>query len=176
VRLAWLLVIAACHHGSAPSATPTCATAADHVRGLLGPESPRASRIRDVFAVRCEADGWDIEARECVVATTSLRNPRHCKSRLTAEQRTALDRELAAVAATPVAVRLPPVCKDYAAMIEKLGSCTALPEDTRGALELSYRELTRGVQRGVYDVHALEVQCRAMVDGLRQTTAARCNW
>ena len=155
---------------------PTCATAADHVRGLLGPESPRAARIRDVFAVRCETDGWDIDARACVVATTSLRNPRHCKARLSTEQRTALDRELAAVAATPVAIRLPTVCKDYAAMIEKLGSCAALLEGTRGALERSYRELTQGWLRGTYDLRSLEVQCRAMVDGLRQTTAAKCGW
>jgi hypothetical protein len=146
------------------------------VRVLLGPESPRAGRIRDVFAVRCENDGWDIDARECVMATTSMRNPRHCKAKLSTEQRAALDRELAAVAATPLGVRMPPVCKDYAAMIEKLGACPGMPEGTRGALELTYRELTQAWLRGTYDIHTLEVQCRAMLDGLRQTTVARCGW
>ncbi|TMQ05849.1 MAG: hypothetical protein E6J90_16245 [Deltaproteobacteria bacterium] len=176
MRLAWLLVVAACHHGAPPSATPTCAAAADHVRGLLGPDAPRAPRIREVFAVRCESDGWDADARQCVVATTSLRNPRHCKAMLTTEQRAALDRELAAVAATPVAVRVPPVCRDYRAMIDKLDACPGLPEGARGALEVKYRELTQGWLRGTYDARTFEMQCRAMIDGLRQATAARCGW
>lgn len=176
MRLAWLLVVAACHHGAAPSQTPTCAVAADHVRSLLGPDSPRASRIREVFAVRCETDGWDDDARQCVIATTSLRRPRHCKTMLTTEQRAALDRELAAVAATPAAPRVPAVCRDSRAMIEKLDSCPGLPEGTRGALELKYRELTQAWLRGNYDVHTLEMQCRAMIDVLRQATAARCGW
>ena len=129
-----------------------------------------------MFAARCAADGWDADARACVVATTSLRNPRHCRARLTAEQRVALDRELAAVAATPIVGRMPTVCRDYGALIEKLGACTGLPEGTRRAIELSYRDLTQAWQRGAYDARTLEVQCHAMVDGLRQTMAARCGW
>lgn len=176
MRLAWLLVVAACHHGDAPSGTPTCAVAADHVRSLLGPDSPRAARVHDVFVVRCENDGWDIDARQCVVATTSLRNPRHCKTMLTGPQRTALDRELAAVAATPVALRVPQVCREYRAMIEKLDTCTGLPAGVRSALEVKYRELTQGWLRGAYDAQTLETDCRTMIDGLRQATAARCGW
>lgn len=143
---------------------------------MLGPDSPRTARIREVFAVRCESDGWDVDARQCVVATTSMRNPRHCKTMLTTEQRAALDRELAAVAATPASARVPAVCRDCRAMIEKLDACPGLPEGTRGALELRYRDLTQAWLRGTSDVHTLEMQCRAMIDVLRQATAARCNW
>src|SRR5215468_10477538 len=129
--------MAACHHGAAPSEAPSCAVAADHVRGLLDQRSPRASRIRDAFAARCEADGWNGDARACVVATTSLSKPRHCKAKLTREQRAALDRDLAMVAATPASVRLPPVCRDYGALLEKLETCVAMPESTRRALEVA---------------------------------------
>jgi hypothetical protein len=176
VRLAWLIVLAACHHGAAPVEGPSCVAAADHVLGLLAPGSPRAARIRDTFATRCENDGWGVEARACVVATTSLARPRHCKAMLTAEQRAALDRDLALVTATRVQLHLPPVCRDYGALLEKLGGCTAVPEGMRGALEGAYRQLTQSWQRGTSDIQALELQCRAMIDGLRQAGAARCGW
>ncbi len=171
--------MAGCYHGDPPPEAPSCAAAADHVRGLLGPDAPRASRIRDAFAARCEVDGWDDEARVCVVATTSLRKPRHCKAKLTREQRAALDRELAAVAAvaaTPAVSRLPAACRDYGAMIERLGACPTVPGETRSALQVAYRELTQAWTRGSYDAQALELQCRAMIDALRQVVAARCGW
>lgn len=167
--------MAACHHGAAP-AGPSCAAVADHVRGLLAPGAPRGARIRDAFAARCDADGWGPDARACVVATTSLARPRHCKAMLTVEQRAALDRDLARIADTRVQARLPPVCRDYGAMLEKLGACAAMSEGTRGALEGAFRQLTQSWQRGTSDVQTLELQCRAMIDVLRQTGAARCGW
>jgi len=177
VRLGWLLVVTACHHGAAlPPVGPSCTAVADHVRVLLGPEAPRGPKIGEAFAARCDRDAWDSDARACMLATTSLRNPKHCKAKLTVEQRGALERDLAAIAGTPVVTRLPSTCRAYRAMIEKLGSCAGLPEGARGALELTYRELTEAWTRGTYDAHALDVQCRAMLDGLRQAVAARCGW
>lgn len=169
-------MVTACHHGAGPAERPSCAAVADHVRGLLGPESPHAPRIRDAFAARCDADDWDAEARACVIATPSLREPRRCKAKLTPEQRAALDRDLAEIAATPVAARMPSTCRDYRMMIEKLGSCAGLPDGTRGALEGNYRALAEAWTRGSYDAHTLDVQCRAMLDGLRQAMSARCGW
>ena len=92
------------------------------------------------------------------------------------DQRAALDRELAAVAATPAVGRLPAACREYGAMIERLAACPAIPEGTRAALELAYRDLTQAWMRGSYDPQTLELQCRAMIDGLRQAVAARCGW
>jgi hypothetical protein len=176
VRFAWLLVLAACHHGAAPSDAPSCAAAADHVRGLLGPRSPRAGQIRDTFAMRCETDGWDDDARACVVATSSLSKPRHCKARLTADQRTALDRDLALVAATRASAQLPSACREYGAMLDKLGTCPSMSEAIRGSLIVAYRQLTQSWLRGTADLQAMELQCRAMIDGLRQAGQVRCGW
>jgi hypothetical protein len=172
----WLPVTAACRHGDPPPEVPSCAAAADHVRSLLGPEASHASRIRDAFAARCEADGWDDEVRACVVATTSLRKPRHCKAMLTRDQRAALDRELAAVAATPAVGRLPAACRDCGAMIERLAGCAVVPRATRGELQLAYHELTQAWMRGNYDARAVEVQCRSLSDRVRQAFAAKCGW
>jgi len=146
------------------------------VRGLLGPHSPRAGQIRDTFAMRCETDGWDDDARACVVATSSLSKPRHCKARLTADQRAALDRDLALVAATRVSAQLPSACREYGAMLDKLGTCPSMSEATRGSLIVAYRQLTQSWLRGTADLQAMELQCRAMIDGLRQAGRVRCGW
>jgi hypothetical protein len=146
------------------------------VRGLLGPDAPHASRIQDTFAARCEADGWDDEVRACVVATTSLRKPRHCKAMLTRDQRTALDRELAAVAATPAVSRLPAACRDCGALIERLSGCAAVSGSRRTAAQLAYRDLTLAWMRGNLDARTLEVQCRSMTNRLREAFAMTCGW
>jgi hypothetical protein len=146
------------------------------VRALLDPHSPRTPRIREAFAARCEADGWDDDARACVMATTSLSKPRHCKAKLTHEQRAALERDLAMLAATPAAARLPPVCREYGALLDKLETCAAMSEGTRGTLVIAYRQLTQSWLRGTSDVQALELQCHAMLEGLHHAAAARCGW
>jgi hypothetical protein len=51
-----------------------------------------------------------------------------------------------------------------------------MSESTRGALEIAYRKLTQSWMRGTSDVQALELQCRAMIDGLRKAGAAGCGW
>lgn len=175
MRLAWVLLVAACYHGDAePSAT--CTAAAEHVRALIRPASPRANRIRDVLAVRCSVDDWSDEARACVVATRSLRDPQHCKAKLTADQRAALDQELAALPAAAHVAWTPPACNDYRALIDKLGTCPALPPALRAAFEQSYRELVRDWARGDHPVPALETQCRVAASGLRSAVGLTCGW
>lgn len=174
MRLAWLFVIAACYRGGAQQAAPTCTAAAEHVRELLA-GGPRATKIRNVFALRCDADGWSDEVRECVVATTSLRNPRHCKAKLAAEQRAALDRDLEAIDAGEA--RVPAACSDYKVLIERLGTCRAVPPAARRVLVQAYADVAQQWTRGgSYDSRALDSLCRSMVDGLRQAIAPACGW
>ena len=172
MRLAWLFVVAACYRGATQDSAPTCTAAAEHVRELLGGQ--RAIQVRNVFAQRCDADGWSDEVRACVVATTSLRNPRHCKAKLPADQRAALDRDLDAIDASE---RVPPACSDYKALIERLGSCRGVPLAARRVLVQAYADVavqwTRG---GTYDPRALDSLCRSMVEGLRQAIAPTCGW
>ncbi len=176
VRAAWLLVVAACHHGAAPAEAPSCQAAADHVRSLLGPERARAVQVGEAFATRCHRDGWSAEARSCVVATTSLASPRGCKALLSDDQRGALDRDLAGIAATPTSTATPPSCADYRAEIASLSACPAIPAAARGALEQTYRELVLAWTRGAYKTPQIAAQCTAMLEGLRQAIAATCGW
>jgi hypothetical protein len=173
VRLVWIFVMAACHPGGAQVEGPTCAAAAEHVRTLVGPERPRAGHIREVFEARCEADAWDDEVRACVVATKSLRQPQHCKAKLTQEQRAALDRALAG----PVTRSAPEAraCNDYRAFITRLGACTSLPSATRAALMQVYLDLLHDWSRSANrDVATLGAACTSMLDGLHRAFAATC--
>lgn len=174
MRLGWIFVVAACHHGAAPAAAPSCGAAADHVRSLLGTDRARAVKIGEVFAHRCEADAWNAEARSCVVATTSLHDPRHCKARLTGAQHAALDRALEVIAATPSTAWTPPACNDYRTALGSLTDCPAIPDAARVALEQAYRQLVLAWARGTYETGKLEAQCASMLDGLRQAMAATC--
>ena len=174
MRLGWILLVAACHHGAAPATAPSCAAAGDHVRSLLGPDRARAVKIGEVFARRCEADAWGAEARSCVVATRSLQQPRHCKALLTVEQRGALDHALEVVAATPSAAWTPAACTDYRTTLASLTDCPAIPDAARVALEQAYRQLVLAWARGTYDTGKLEAQCASMLDSLRQAMAATC--
>jgi hypothetical protein len=177
VRLAWILALAACHHGEVEPPAPTCTAAAEHVRTLLPrPPSARANRIRDVFVARCHADAWSDEVRACIVATQSLRDPRHCKAQLPAEQRAALDHELAALPAAVHVGWAPPACNDYRALIDRLGTCNAMPAAARAAFEQGYRELAQAWVRGSRDVPLLETQCRLLASGLRHAAGLTCGW
>lgn len=169
---------AACYHGDAGPPPPTCTAAAEHVRALIQPASARANRIRDVFAERCDVDEWSAEVRECVVATRSLDKPRHCKAKLTAEQRAALDLELSALRAAVPAVQLPQTCRDYQALMQKLGSCTVIRPSLRAAFEQGYRELSQEWAPGarINDVPALETRCRTLASTLRHIVGPVCGW
>ena len=176
---------AACYHGDAAPPPPTCTAAAEHVRTLIQPTSTRANKIRDVFLERCGVDGWSAEVRECVVATRSLNNPQHCKAKLTVDQRAALDRELSAPPVANVAIQIPPACRDYQVLIEKLGSCTVVPPSLRAMFEQGYRELAQewglggtagGTRRAPLDMAALEAQCRVLANSVRSVVASACGW
>jgi hypothetical protein len=137
-------------------------TAACH-HGDPPPEAPSCTAAAD-------------HVRACVVATTSLRKPRHCKAMLTGDQRAALDRELAAVAATPVVNRLPAACRDCGALIERLSGCTAVSGSMRSEVQLVYRDLTLAWMRGNVDARTLEIQCRSMTNRLRRSFGMTCGW
>ena len=171
-----MVLVAACFHGDVELPPPTCAAAAEHVRVLLRPASARANRIRDVLAARCSADAWSGEVRVCVVATRTLRDPQHCKAKLTAEQRGALDRELAALPAAAHVAWAPPPCNDYRALLDKISMCTALPPELRAAFERGYREIIQDWSRGIREVSAVEALCQMKASDVRRAVSKTCRW
>lgn len=174
MRLVWLVLVLACHHGTAAPPAATCAAAAEHVRELLARDSAYALKVRDVFATRCEADEWGAEARACIVATASLRRPRHCKAKLTDDQRKALDRELGPLAETRTDQ---PACDVYRRMIDRLASCSGLPPFTREASEVRYITLQHNyADLGDGYAPALQKACKANADALRESVATTCGW
>lgn len=174
MRLVWVvLVAAACQRAQPRPAPPSCSATAEHVHTLLGAQSDIAHKTRDVIGHRCQVDGWAADARECMVATTSLRRPRQCKEKLTAAQRTQLDESLAVLRR-----RTPPAaCEYYREMVDKLSNCRAMPEVARSAFEQGYRQMAENWLSGAqYDVHKIEVQCRSLAEGLRMVMAPTCGW
>jgi hypothetical protein len=171
----------ACHRGGAPplppTSAPSCAVAAEHVRLLIGPERPRAAKIRDVLAARCDADGWSPEARMCMATTESLRKPQHCKAMLTIDQHEALDLALDALALRVSASRIPQACNEYQTLLDRLGTCAAIPPQMHPVLVQTYRDILREwARRATPDATILAARCSAMADTLRKAVAPPCGW
>jgi len=171
----------ACHPGGAPplqpASPPSCAVAAEHVRQLIGPERPRAGKIRDVLATRCDQDGWSAEVRACVVSTVSLSKPQHCKAMLTPDQHEALDAALDALALRVSASRVPQVCNEYQTLLHRLGTCTAIPPQMHPVLVQTYRDILREwARRATPDATILAARCSSMADTLRKAVAPPCGW
>lgn len=183
-RLALLLVVAAC--GSKAPARPverpppTCIAAADHVLDLVEPKDDRARKVRDIFQRRCEQDAWSAEARTCVVETTSLKDPRGCKARLSPPQRDALERELAEADRVARSSKLPGSCAQYKERIAKLMTCDKLPQESRDALKQGMDEMEQS-WGNMKDLppeaqQAIEDGCKAGVEALDQAVKALCGW
>jgi hypothetical protein len=181
VRVVAILALFACgtKHPS-KSSSATCAQVADHVESLFDPKrDPKREHshdIREVFATRCDKDKWSSEVRACVLGTTSLKDPRHCKTKLTSEQRGALESGLAA-ADEKQRGRLPPDCVEYETLIKRLGSCDKLPRASRDALKTAFDQSKTGWSKVTPDGKAaLGTACKAAADAVKQSAASVCGW
>jgi hypothetical protein len=86
----------------------------------------------------------------------------------------------AAINAPPVAMGsdgLPLVCGDWKAAIDKLQSCTALPENARASLIAVYTEASTGWGQLPADAKLdLGTVCRAGADSVLKGAKATCGW
>lgn len=174
MRLAWILLIAACYRDAAHPPPRTCRAVADHVAGLIAP-ARTAVVVRGVVADRCEADGWGDDARACMLATTSLRAPRRCKALLTGAQLAALDRALAEPT-PPAASPSAPICGGYRALIARLQTCKAVPPARRAELGADLRTLIERRRAEGRAPATIEAECKVMEDALRQVLVPMCRW
>jgi hypothetical protein len=137
----WLVVVAivACRHGEPPPTQPAsrCDDVADHIRTML-PDGDRAAKTRDVFAKRCGSDAWPAEAQSCLLGLQTLHDGHHCKGKLSAEQRGALDHDLDALEASGPPPGLPASCEDYRRAIDRLARCDKLPQATRDQIKQAF--------------------------------------
>ncbi len=164
------MAVAACHHGAAPPPPPpSCEQAADHVLTLLEPKDDRARAVRGVFAKRCRDDAWAPEVRRCVVSTTSLKDPKHCKAKLAPPVRAHLETDLAALAATTKGT-VPAACREYAHAVERLMICDKIPQAARDSIRASFE-----TQRQAWTVGGSDASvegCRPAAEAIKQAAAS----
>jgi len=81
-----------------------------------------------------------------------------------------------AVVDTSVPSNFPPACVAYAALVEKLQACDKAGA-ARDGLSRGYHELRAAWPMVQPDQRAaLELQCKAQADSLRDAAAATCGW
>lgn len=143
--------------------------AADHVLLLLEPKDDHARDIRTVFETRCREDHWSAEIRSCVVGTTSLKDPRHCKARLAISARSHLETDLAAAATRARERAVPESCRGYARILAKMMSCDQIPKASRDAMKQGYEALRETWSNLEGNARAAADEgCKAATDALRQ--------
>ncbi len=158
-----------CRHGHAPPPPPSCTQAADHVLVLLEPKDDQARDIRGVFETRCREDHWAADVRSCVVGTTSLKDPKHCKAGLAISPRSHLETDLAAAAARVRERSMPEACRGYARIIDKLMSCDQLPRASRDAMKQGYEAVRESWSNFDGPARAAADEgCKAATDAMRQ--------
>jgi len=71
------------------------------------------------------------------------------------------------------AMALPSECTEYRATIEKIRTCTALPQATRDALTQAYAQASSGWANAAPEQRAsLAASCRSANDSIKQSAAA----
>ena len=179
-----IILLVACGSKPAPppkpveKPAPSCVATADHMLDLVKPED-QAKRIRDVFLRRCEVDAWPGGVRTCIVSTTSLEEPKGCKSQLVIAHREALERDLEEAER---AARLTGLteCDKYKERIQQLMACDKLPQQSRDALKQGFEAMEQG-WANMKDMpeeaqKAMQDGCKQGTDALEQAVKALCGW
>src|SRR5580765_6450697 len=100
-------VLVACGGGGGPAKTvakptpdpipktagPSCKEVTAHLATLAEREPADDAKANDSLRARCESDGWNDEARNCLATATSDEEVDGCKTKLTAQQLTAFPKQ-----------------------------------------------------------------------------------
>ncbi len=152
---------------------PSCDAVADHVQGLFGgAREAYAVELRGVFAGRCTQDQWSAEMRKCVASTKSLVEPQSCKQKLTPDQVTKLDADLAAADERVAMSIVPGPCLRYEKMLASVLTCEVLPQNARDQLKTNF-DAFKASWSEVADKRELESICSAGIQTVK-TAAGTC--
>jgi hypothetical protein len=163
-RVLLLMVIAACD----PSA-PSCSEVSGHVGKMFAPADAYSLDVEGAFLARCVNDAWSAEVRRCIVSTTSLTDPKNCKSHLTPSQAKLLDADLAQAERREVGRMLPKACLDLEVQVAAAMSCEAIPQAERDRIQKQLAISKAGWDK-VIDKQLLAPTCGAAIAALKQAT------
>lgn len=157
---------------------PSCVAAADHMLDLVTP-AEQAKRIRDVFLRRCEVDVWPGDVRACIVSTTSLKDPKGCKSLLAVAPREALERDLDEAERAARVASLAE-CEKYKQRIEQLMACDKVPQQSREALQQGFDAMEQGwtTMKDMPEEarKAMQDGCKMATEAIEQAVGDLCGW
>lgn len=162
VLLSWAL--AACKANE-----PSCSDVSRHVAKMFEPADRYAIEIEGTFLGRCINDDWTVEVRRCITSTTSLADPRNCKSKLRPAQIAALDRDLAAVEKREEGRAMPKACLDLEVLIAVAMDCEAIPKQERERIQKQFA-LAKAGWATVDNKTLLGPNCSAAIAALKQAT------
>ena len=174
-----MIVLAACGGPKASKGTP-CESVGEHVYAMLQRTTPANGKhdltheraIRDIFANRCKADAWDVEARTCILNKKAINDEARCKDRLNTTQRQALDSALGEAEDRRRLAALSRVCTEYRERIDKLQQYKGVPQESRDAMKQGFTQLIAGGAKG----SSLEEQCRRGLESTKRNFSAKCGW
>lgn len=140
---------------------------------LLEPKDDHARDVRGVFETRCTEDRWPVDVRTCIVGTTSLKDPKHCKARLSIAVRSHLETDLAAAGVRARERQVPESCRAYARTVDQIMTCDQMPQAARDAMHQGYEALRAGWASLEGDARAAaDAGCKAATEAMRQAASA----
>lgn len=148
---------------------PACSEVSMHVGRLLGPPDAYSTEVEGAFLSHCLGEKWSAEVRRCLLATTTVEQPKNCRAKLTPEQAAALDQDLAAAERRESARVLPQACLDLEVHVARAMACEAIPKAERERIQQQFT-LTKASWDKVVDKQMLSPTCGSAITALKQAT------
>jgi hypothetical protein len=164
--------------GSASDCVKTTGRAVDRMTDVA---EPKRAHMAWALAESCSADWWPTSALTCVAGARTTKALERCEAKLSTSQRA----DVTAVMSYAMAIgevmpddpSLPPECKEYHAVIERLASCDKMPAQARAALRDAYRQAAAGWTNLPPEALAnLAKACKAGTKAVSQSAKSVCGW
>jgi hypothetical protein len=133
------------------------------------------------LAESCAADWWPASSLTCVAGAKTTKALERCEAKLGTSQRADVQALMTYAMSIGEAIvddpSLPPECKEYHAVIERLASCDKMPAQARAALRDAYRQAAVGWTNLPPEALAsLATACKAGTEAVSQSAKSVCGW